>query len=126
MGIFDSYGKQGVQLKIGDPSLHMFNEGDEVNIADGVYIGYEGAVVILNGKLAKVFNHLRDKWGGTVSVQSVLDPINPIIEAINSLKYQENPWKCIAGPPASTKARTKLTKITEKVGKTARPANKNK
>ena len=27
MGIYDTYGKHGVQLKVGDPSLDHFKEG---------------------------------------------------------------------------------------------------
>jgi len=86
MGIYDTYGKQGVQLKVGDPSLDHFKEGDEVNIADGVYLGYEGAVVIVNGKLAKVFSYLKDKWGGKIRVRDIINPINPITQAVQSMK----------------------------------------
>jgi hypothetical protein len=86
MGIYDTYGRRGVQLKVGDPSLNHFKEGDEVNIADGVYLGYEGAVVIIDGKLAKVFNYLKDKWGGKIRVKDIIDPANPIAQSIQSLK----------------------------------------
>ena len=86
MGIYDTYGKQGVQLKVGDPSLDHFKEGDEVSIADGVYLGYEGAVVIVDGKLAKVFSYLKDKWGGKIRVRDIINPINPITQAVQSMK----------------------------------------
>ncbi len=90
MGIYDTYGKTaGVQLKVGDPSLTHFNEGDEVDIADGVYLGYEGAVVIIDGKLEKVFTYVRDKWGGKIKVSDIINPINPITQAIESLKMPE-------------------------------------
>lgn len=85
MGIYDTYGKRGVQLKLGDPCLNHFKEGDEVNIADGVYLGYEGAVVIIDGKLAKVFSYVKDKWGGKIKVKDIIDPINPITQAVASL-----------------------------------------
>jgi hypothetical protein len=85
MGVFDSYGKKGVQLKVGDPSLKSFKEGDEVDIADGIYLGYEGAVVIIDGKLAKVFSYLKDKWGGRIRIKDVLDPMNPIVHALSIL-----------------------------------------
>jgi len=86
MGIYDTYGRQAVQLKVGDPSLDHFKEGDEVNIADGVYLGYEGAVVIVNGKLAKVFSYLKDKWGGKIRVRDIINPINPITQAVENYK----------------------------------------
>ena len=86
MGIYDTYGKQGVQLKVGDPALDHFKDGDEVNIADGVYLGYEGAVVIVNGKLAKVFSYLKDKWGGKIRVRDIINPINPITQAVQDLE----------------------------------------
>jgi hypothetical protein len=85
MGIFDTYGKQGVQLKVGDPSLQYYKEGDEVGIADGVYLGYEGAVVILDGKLARVFDYLKNKWGGKIKVKDIIDPVNPIKQALDAL-----------------------------------------
>jgi len=90
MGVFDSYGKQGVQLKIGDPSLDHFKEGDEVNIVDGIYLGYEGAVVVIDGKLAKVFSYLKDKWGGRIRIRDVLNPINPINQALASLANKKD------------------------------------
>jgi hypothetical protein len=84
MGVYDTYGRQAVQLKIGDPSLDHFKEGDEVNIADGVYLGYEGAVVIIDGKLAKVFSYVKDKWGGKIRVRDIINPINPVAQAVEN------------------------------------------
>ena len=89
MGVYDTYGNKQVQLKIGDPSLEHFKEGADVNIADGIYLGYEGAVVIIDGKLAKVFSYLKDKWGGKIRIRDVLNPINPISQAIESLKQDQ-------------------------------------
>ena len=68
MGIYDTYwskdGMYSVQLKVGpNLSLHNFDIGDKVDIEDGVYVSFEGVVVIVNNKLAAVFGHLHDKIG---------------------------------------------------------------
>ena len=49
MGAYNSYA--GVQLKIGDVQGIEFEIGEDVNIEDGIYLGYEGAVVVFDGKL---------------------------------------------------------------------------
>lgn len=50
MGVYDEY--CGVQIKIGDRHLRSYKIGDAVDIDDGVYVGWEGVIVITEGKLA--------------------------------------------------------------------------
>jgi hypothetical protein len=65
MGLYDTFGK--VQLKAGDCVLDHYAVGDKVQgIKDGVYIGLEGVVVILKGKLIAEFPYAKDKWGDPI------------------------------------------------------------
>ena len=66
MGVYDSYGERGGQLKVGDVYLRHFNVGDEVSIPDGVYLTYVNVIVILNGVFIAEFEALTTKWGESV------------------------------------------------------------
>ena len=73
MGMYDTYGKLSLQLKVSDDvSLHQYNLGDKVDIPDGVYIGYEGAIAIQKGKFAAESTHIFDKWGGEIQISDLL------------------------------------------------------
>lgn len=65
--MFDSYygGAGDLQLKVGDPSLRSYQVGQEVDSPDGIYVasGYEGFVVIQNGKLIGTYRLLYDTMG---------------------------------------------------------------
>lgn len=80
MGCYNTY--DGVQLKVAeDLMLINYKIGDEVDIPDGVYVGYEGIVVIIDGKLVKVFTELYDKYGGTFDLEKIIpNPLNEILE----------------------------------------------
>ena len=56
----DLYGK--VKIKI-DPSGKEYVEGDSSPLPDGIYLGWEGAVVILNGIFIGEFPFLYDRHG---------------------------------------------------------------
>ena len=69
MGMFDTYtGNLSLQLKAGDPSLMNYKVGDEVEIPDGVYVasGYDGLVVIHQGKLIATHHSLYTTYGTTI------------------------------------------------------------
>lgn len=86
MGVYDCYGD--AQLKIGPCILKQYNEGDKVPIYDGVYIAYEGAVVIKDGVFVGLFENIYNKWGGTIKTSQVLNPNNPVLRTIQSF-YQK-------------------------------------
>ncbi len=73
MGIYNTYGDNGLQLKVGDPCLYHFDLGDKVDIPDGVYIEYGGVVVIKDGIFIAEYPELTDKWGGVVTCDEILD-----------------------------------------------------
>lgn len=71
MGVFDTYGI--TQLKVGDCNFNQYNIGDKVEIPDGVYISYDGAVVVNDGVFICFFERLFDKWGNPLSIENILD-----------------------------------------------------
>ena len=64
MGVYNTYGENGLQLKVGDLCLKHFNIGDKVDINDGVYLEYGGVIVIKDGVFMAEYENLIDKWGG--------------------------------------------------------------
>jgi hypothetical protein len=68
MGVYNIYGKKRIQIKIGDLIMQRFNRGDKVDIPDGVYIGYEGVIVVSGGIFVAEFDHLTDKWGVKIDI----------------------------------------------------------
>ena len=73
MGIYNTYGKNGLQLKVGDCCLKHFEIGDKVDIKDGIYLEYGGVIVIKDGIFIAEFKHLTDKWGGIIECNEILD-----------------------------------------------------
>lgn len=84
MGAYNIYA--GVQLKC-EPEHKLCCESfelcDQVNLQDGIYAGYEGFVVILNGKLTAKFSYLCDKWGNDIYAGEVIDSNNPVNQCID-------------------------------------------
>lgn len=71
MGMYDEYA--GVQIKVGDACMEQYEIGDNVSIPDGIYCGYEGLIVILNGKLIAKFAYMFTKWGDIIDPEHILD-----------------------------------------------------
>lgn len=89
MGIYNTFGERGVQLKAEayeDLQLKHYKLGDAVKLGDGIYVGYEGVVVILNGVFIAEFAGVWDKWGGFVGLNNLLAERNPIGRAIAELE----------------------------------------
>jgi len=91
MGCYDVYCDEkkdiSIQLKNGFCELKIYKIGDEVYIKDGVYVGNEGVVTIHEGKLLRVDKELNDKWGGIIDIEEILNPDNPISQAMD--RYEE-------------------------------------
>lgn len=88
MGVYDTYGEQGIQLKCGcDPmDPKDYKVGDETALCDGVYIGYEGVVVIDDGKVSRIFTSLTDKWGGEINPEKIIEDKNPVAQALTNME----------------------------------------
>lgn len=77
MGVYNTYGN--VQLKVGaDLECRDIKIGEDAGISDGIYVGYEGFVIVLNGKFVAEFSHALDKWGGFITPKEMMDSRNPI------------------------------------------------
>ena len=64
MGCYDTYGKNEIQIKAGDRLMRNFKIGDKItDLHNGLYIGYEGAIVIKKGVFVEEFDCIYDKWG---------------------------------------------------------------
>ncbi len=87
MGVYDTY--QGndcfVQLKVmvSYPVPHTFNIGDSTSIADGVYVGYGGVVVIHEGKVLRVDPTLTSTWGDILNPTDIVHPLNPAMSIVD-------------------------------------------
>jgi hypothetical protein len=71
MGVYDNYA--GCQMKVGNPCCKDFKIGDNVKIPNGVYIAYEGLVIIKDGKLDSVLEFMYDKWGGKIDSYKLME-----------------------------------------------------
>ena len=94
MGVFDSYGERGGQLKVGDVYLRHFNVGDEVNIPDGVYLTYVNVIVIHNGVFIAEFETLTSKWGESIapsdfSKRAWFENLVEIVEQLNDVTHRQ-------------------------------------
>jgi len=87
MGLFNSYGELEIQLKIDKDSLTLkhYSIGEKVSLDDGIYIGFEGAIVIKDGVFIAEFDSLTDKWGNSLSCQEIIGPESPLLKALDAL-----------------------------------------
>lgn len=85
MGMYDVYG-DGIQVKINPQGLN-YEVGDKLSLADGIYIGYEGIIVVEHGEFIALFgyNELFDKWGNRLSCKDILDSNNPVSQAVEKI-----------------------------------------
>lgn len=78
MGTPNTFGeKHQVQLKIGKPEdqkmkHYVIDERVAASMPDGVYVGWEGVVVIHKRKVLCTFSKLNDKWSGQLDLHKVL------------------------------------------------------
>lgn len=99
MGCYDSFAKNiddskkqnTVQLKVGECLCRLFLVGDKVyDINDGLYIGYEGVVLIQNSTVAAVIleEEIKDKWGNNINLKELMDKNSPIVIAMSKIKQE--------------------------------------
>ena len=88
MGIYDIYGE--TQLKIGDVRMSNYKVGDEdIQLGDGIYIGYEGFVVIKNHQFIVDFPFAVSKWGDIVYPKEIIEQLNPVSQAIKNMEKED-------------------------------------
>jgi hypothetical protein len=86
MGLYDTYGKIGLQVKCGGAFLNNYHVGNKTTLPDGIYVGYEGAIAIYKGKFVAEAKCLTDKWGGYIPCRDIIGQRNPILKALEDLK----------------------------------------
>jgi hypothetical protein len=92
VGLYNTFGDLGVQLKVGELECAHFLVGEPVDIDDGVYIGYSGVIVVDHGIFVAEFPHLTDKWGGEISCDELVRDNNPVAKAMReALGLEEEP-----------------------------------
>lgn len=81
MGVYDTYGKRELQIKAGECCLRCFKVGDVCDLEDGVYVEYDGFIVVKDKVFIAEFriDQLFDKWGGIIKVD--MDSRNPLVQA---------------------------------------------
>lgn len=82
MGMYDTFGESHEQLKVGDCLLHHYRVGEVVDLPNGVYCGYDRAIVV-NGRIfvadlpvAEIF----DKWGAPIEIH--VGERNPLAQVV--------------------------------------------
>jgi hypothetical protein len=83
MGMFDTIifeNKKGekiqLQFKNGQKTLDEYYIGDDIDIADSIYFGHEGAFVVFRGKIVAAFDKddgvLFDKWNNNLDFPDIM------------------------------------------------------
>ena len=79
MGIYNTFGQKGVQLKVGKLQMAHYDIGNYVDkIKDGTYLAPDGAVTICGGKVVAIFDKVHDKWGNELDLHEIVEKNNPI------------------------------------------------
>ena len=79
MGFYDMVGNQNIQVKCTrNPSMNHYNAGDEIELSDGLFIGYEGWFIVKDGKVLAEGRDIFDKWGIGISLKEILRNRNPL------------------------------------------------
>ena len=89
MGVYDIFGEEGAQLKAGPCEMRHYAVGNPCpEYQDGVYLAYEGAVVVVGGVFQGVLP-MWDKWGGALDAAAIIRSENPVAQAIKEIRDEE-------------------------------------
>jgi len=89
MGMFDTVGPDGFQIKCAYRVLDHYNIGDDIPIADGLYLTLEGWFIVVNGKVAECGVDIYNKWGGRLEARDIINPDNPVQKAIDEFEEEK-------------------------------------
>ena len=88
MGLYDTVGKFGLQIKCiehDEPIMEHYNVGDEIPLWDGLFLCYGGWFVVKDSKVLATGEDTYDKYGGEVDISEIVDRTNPVSIAVKSL-----------------------------------------
>jgi hypothetical protein len=80
MGMYDTVGKEQIQIKLLENTMEHYKEGSDIDLWDGLYIGYEGWFVVKDKKVIISGKDIYTKWGDEKSTTEILDRDNPVCE----------------------------------------------
>jgi hypothetical protein len=63
MGSYDTVGQHHIQIKSTDCSFTHYRVGTEIDLPNGLHIGYEGWFIVNYGKVIRTGTAIYDKWG---------------------------------------------------------------
>ena len=86
MGIYDTYGDFGMQIKVGHVEMRSYKIGDKVPLHDGIFVAHEGAVVVKDGIFIAEFRSLWSKWGDCINTEFLIERMNPLAIELEKLK----------------------------------------
>jgi len=72
---FDYYGEKKCQIKVGERDKLHYTPGNDIDIPDGIYVCYEGLIVIHNGIFVCEMDNLYTKWGDILDKYEILERI---------------------------------------------------
>jgi hypothetical protein len=96
MGVYDTFGKLGLQIKAGPCAMEDYKTGDKVPLPDGVYVANEGVMVVQNGIFIMETERFFDKWGGILDPYKVINYVNSTdsdIDEMTKVIVKENAIK---------------------------------
>ena len=69
-----------------NPTMKVYRIGQNIDLTDGCYIGYEGAFIVSNNTIVAIAEDIYDKWGGLLSAKNLIGNNNPVSIAIDEFK----------------------------------------
>lgn len=90
--MYDIYGEFETQVKAGNCEMKHYRLYDKCDLKDGVYLSYEGIVVVQHGVFIAEFStsKIKDKWGSSLDLRAILDSVNPFVRIVKEAekKYE--------------------------------------
>lgn len=72
MNLHNTFGKNRIQLEVGELRAKNFEIGDRIDIPDGLYLGLGGAVMIINRMFVAEFGVIFDKQGEVLDIKKIV------------------------------------------------------
>ena len=93
MGCYDIVGN--IQIKCTDCSMHDYKLGDGIELSNGIYIGYEGAFVVIKNKIVFITESVFDKWGNRLDCGDIIREKNPIMGVLKTFMVKGKEKKSV-------------------------------